>query len=403
METPLATLLRHRPHAVVGGPGPTRDRLADLAARSPARAAQIGAFCDLAVEGLARMYLGDGHFPFTMRGLRSGEARVCEREGDSLRYAIIATQGLACMPEAVQHTVLRGQLAADLVPGFISRAASTGEMGAVALAAWAAAEITGRYSNQMFGILADHLQSGQPVETVPTAWALTAALAARSLGDTAAVTTLTANRLLQAQRPSGLFPHLLPASAGGRIRAHIGCFADQVYPIQALARLATTSSALALSAANAAAARIVALQGGAGQWWWHYDIRDGSVAEGFPVYSVHQHAMAPIALYDLRELGGADHLEAVLKGVDWLDAHPETPMPLVSPADAVIWRKVGRREPGRWARSIAAVTTAVKAGLHMPLLDAMLPSGRIDYECRPYEFGWMLYAWHSRSSRGRGF
>jgi hypothetical protein len=29
----------------------------------------------------------------------------------------------------------------------------------------------------------------------------------------------------------------------------------------------------------------------------------------------------------------------------------------------------------------------------MRLLDRVCPPGVIDYECRPYELGWLLYAW----------
>ena len=123
--------------------------------------------------------------------------------------------------------------------------------------------------------------------------------------DVAAVAALGRDRLLEAQGPTGVFPHALPASSLGRLRAHVGCFADQVYPIQALARLAAADGdAVAMGAANRCAAAICAVQGSAGQWWWHYDARDGSVVERFPVYSVHQHAMAPMALFDLRRMRG---------------------------------------------------------------------------------------------------
>jgi hypothetical protein len=293
--------------------------------------------------------------------------------------------------------VLKGELAVDLVPGVVERAMASREMGAVALAAWATAEVADAPSGPLFSILADQLQSGQPVDTVPTAWSLTAALAAGTrVADAPRVATLAADRLKHGQGASGIFPHVLPRHVQGWLRSHIGSFADQIYPIQALARLgASRSDASALAAANATAGRIVQLQGGAGQWWWHYDVRDGSVIEGYPVYSVHQHGMGPMALLDLWEAGGTDHREAVFKGVGWLSAHPETRDSLLSIPDAAVWRKVGRRERGKWVRSAAAVTTAIRPGWHLQLLDAAFPPGQVDYECRPYELGWMLYAWRS--------
>src|SRR5690606_24655081 len=136
------------------------------------------------------------------------------------------------------------------------------------------------------------------------------------------------------------------------------------------------------------------------------DTRDGSVVEGYPVQSVHQQAMARVALVDRFAAGGSDHRPAVIKGLGWLDTHPEAGESLVAREDGVIWRKVGRREPAKLVRSVSAMTTALATGWHVPGLDRVFPPGVIDRECRPYEFGWMLYAWRSRGvveALGRGF
>src|SRR5262249_8157521 len=152
--------------------------------------------------------------------------------------------------------------------------------------------------------------------------------------------------LMDAQTKSGLFPHVLPRRALSWSRAHVGCFADQVYPIQALARLAAAEDDFgALEAAERCADAICDLQGTAGQWWWHYDVGARSVVEPYPVYSVHQHAMAPMALMELYEAGGGDRLPETVAGLQWLDRHPESRRPLVSDRHALIWRKIGRREP----------------------------------------------------------
>jgi hypothetical protein len=60
-----------------------------------------------------------------------------------------------------------------------------------------------------------------------------------------------------------------------------------------------------------------------------------------------------------------------------------------------VWRKVGRREPAKAARKLAAVTTSLRPGWHLPAIDAVLPPNQVDYECRPYELGWLVYAWGS--------
>jgi hypothetical protein len=370
-----------------------RQRSSALADRSDPLHRRVEAYCQLAATGLERMYLGEGRFPFTKRRIGGARGHVTHLEGDSLRYAAIAALGLGNLPETAQRRVLGGGSAAELALTCAGRAATDADMGAIALSAWAAAEVAGVPRPELFATLGGLLAAG-PVETVSCAWALSAGLAAATLADTGEVRELASRRLLAGQAKSGLFPHLLPPGAGGWARAQIGCFADQVYPIQALARLAAAEGdSPALAAAADCAARIVALQGAAGQWWWHYDVRDGSVAEGYPVYSVHQHGMGPMCLLDLAEAGGPDHWPAISRSLGWLDAHPETGLPLVDEREAVIWRKVGRREPAKAVRKLAAVTTALRPGLHLPGLGLAFPPGPIDYECRPYELGWLLYAW----------
>ncbi|KRD45505.1 hypothetical protein ASE38_01405 [Cellulomonas sp. Root930] len=361
----------------------------------------MDALVDLAVAGLPATYRpASAEFTQTVRLVRGRSGVHLQQEGTNLRYAAIVALGLARMSLDVQRRVLDGRTADELGALVAERAVLDPDTGAVALAAWVSAEVRGIVDPALLDDLASRLASGAALPTVDTSWALTAAVASLSVDDsssTAAVVRDAAReRLLAAQGPQGLFPHALPADSLGRWRSHVGCFADQVYPIQALARLATSDDdGVALAAAERCAARIVNLQGPSGQWWWHYDWRDGSVVEGFPVYSVHQHAMAPMALFDLAEAGGTDHLDAVVVGMRWLDAHPEVLEDLVSTRHHLIWRKVGRREPPKAARSLSAATTSVMRGLKVPGLDAALPPVRVDHECRPYELGWLLYAWRA--------
>lgn len=377
--------------------GPQYDRVLGLGPEFASARNRLPALCDVVVDGLARMYLGDGHFPQTMRGAGAVNGSGTEPEGDNLRYAVNVAQGLAWMPESVQRAVLRGGTAIELALDCVDRAAGSKDPGAIALAAWAGAETAGVYSRELFDSLETFLAPDNAIQTVPCAWALTAAVAARHLGPTGKVLQLSAGRLLGAQTYAGLFPHVTPQSAARWARGHVACFADQVYPIQALARLSyACGNTEALGAAEACASQIVAMQGSAGQWWWHYDIRNGSVIEGYPVYSVHQHAMAPMALFDLADAGGTDHCAAVVRGLEWIYDRPESDQSMVSPEDGMIWRKVGRHEPPKLVRLISSLSTSVSPGWHLPGLDTAFPPGRVDRECRPYEFGWMLYAWRSR-------
>lgn len=343
-------------------------------------------------SGLSVAYdTGTGEFAQTVR--RSGGPGVTtRREGTSLRYAAVAALGLGRLDVADQRYALAGRTAAELAASVGARALEQSDPGAVALALWAAAEGPGPGDAALLSRLGAVLASGQPIATVDLAWMLTAAVSAGSPGHS--VAHEAASRLLCAQGAAGIFPHMSPPDAQNRWRRHVGSFADQIYPVQALARLFEATGDLALlDAAEATARRLCELQGPDGQWWWHYDARTGEVVERYPVYSVHQHSMAPMALFDLADAGGTERTKEIVAGLRWLGIHPEVDEELVVDHPGIIWRKVGRREPAKAARKLSAVTTSIRPGLHVPGLDKLFPADRVDHECRPYELGWLLYAW----------
>lgn len=367
------------------------DELAALTGRTSLGAA-IERWTALAADGLTRMlHAPQLRYPRTARLRADGSGLTLE--GTSVRYAGMAALGLSRLDPDRQAGVLGGRTIHDLVSQNLQDAADGADPGAVALAAWAAAETRTPVTDTVVAALARLLTGEEPVPTVDYAWGIVAALATPQLSHTL---DLAARRLLAAQGPGGIFPHALPRQSLGRGRSHVGSFADQVYPIQALARYATaTGSQVALDAANRCAERLAQLQGPAGQWCWHYDARTGDLIEDYPVYSVHQHAMAPMVLLELFEAGGTDLRQAVARGAGWIEEHPETPGPLVAESLGVIWRKVGRREPRKAVRTVRAATTALRPGLRLGWLDGVCPPGPIDHECRPYELGWLLYAWGS--------
>ena len=135
------------------------------------------------------------------------------------------------------------------------------------------------------------------------------------------------------------------------------------------------------------------LQGPDGQWWWHFDVRTGRVVERYPVYSVHQDAMAPMALLALREACDVDHGAAIERGLKWLDRPSEIEGGLVDREADLIWRKVARREPGKLSRTVQAVASWSHPIMRVPGLGLVCRPNAIDYECRPYHLGWLLHAW----------
>lgn len=351
---------------------------------------QLTDMCALAVRALGRMYRpADQIFAFRLRMQDNRDAL----EGVSVRYTASVLIGLAGKPKELIADALHGQSAEDLCRKLIADIDSITNMGDVAQIAWAArlldlpeAEIAMRRLVEL-----DPLADRHP--TVERAWALSACTAGRNvehaLGERVAAT------LLEAYNPiCGTFAHQSPKAKTGRLRRHVLCFADFVYPVMALADWgAAVSDDTALSAARNGANRMRDTQGPEGQWCWHFDARNGTMIETYPVYSVHQDSMAPMALFAAGDACGEDYSEAIAGGMRWLLDPSEIEHSLIDHDRDVIWRKVCRREPGKLTRSIQAGFSAISAGWRAPGMDRIFPPTRIDFESRPYHMGWILYVW----------
>ncbi len=180
----------------------------------------------------------------------------------------------------------------------------------------------------------------------------------------------------------------------------IACFADQVYPILAYSRYgAIFEDRQALNLARCVVETLCQLQGPLGQWWWHYNTATGRISEEYPVFSVHQEAMAPMALLAYDRATGQNHRDAIDRGLAWLTGKNELREDLIHPEEGIIWRDVEKREPRKAARIIRGVSSAAGlTTLHRWTQKCCLGL-RLNRECRPYELGWILYAWADGASR----
>jgi len=353
--------------------------------------ALIGQLLDVSRDGLPAMYLADqGVFVHTVTLADDGSTRPL---GGSPRYSAIALRGAQWLDETAQRRIFGGEDAAEYCDRLVRSADSLANAGDLALVAWNAATLGHAEAARLIELLASRFESERGALTVELAWALSATTAARAEEPARRLR----DRLLSAQRDGqGIFAYRVDGRATGP-RGHVASFADQVYPTQALARFhAVFGDERALAAADRCAQVICQLQGPDGEWWWHYDVRTDGVVEGYPVYSVHQDSMAPMALLDLVEAGGADHSDSILHGLSWFASVRSSGRPLIDSENGVIWRKIARREPGKLLRQIRAATTSLHSGLRLGPLDALFPPGRVDWESRPYHLGWVLDAWLGR-------
>jgi hypothetical protein len=378
-------------------------RLGLLAAGLPGDAALLGRLLRIAQLRLAQQH-DNGEFVFTVTGQAVADQHGAaggwrlRRAGTSLRYGAITALGLLRLPEPDQRTVLGGMTAIDLVGQQTKRIDEISGLGDAALVCWAAAEGGHADLDHALRRLAALDQPERPVDVVSAAWVVSALAAARPLADVERHLAAARQRLLAARGPV-VYPHTTGRNTPW-YRAHVGSFADQVYPIQALARLhRSADDPEALAVAGTVAGAICSAQGAGGQWWWHYDSRTGAVVEGYPVYSVHQHAMGPMALLDLADAGGDGHLDAIRRGLRWLAGPPEgrsaSPAQMVLDEPPITWRKVARADHRKVVRGLRAASTRIVPGARIAALDRVYPPGVVDHECRPYELGWLLYTWLS--------
>ncbi len=368
-------------------------RIAHIAAGNEALEALLRRLVEVARQGLARMFVPEqGRFAFTRKRQPDGRVTLA---GMSLRYGAISVLGARHLDEQAQRGILGGRSAAEFTCQMLEELDDRTNLGDLALVTWAAAEMSLPQVPQAVERLRRRQAASCDAYTVEAAWVLAALVAARRQAPVLDLARQARDRLLGiAPLRSGIFPHWTNPRAAPWHRRHVGCFADQVYPIQALARYhKALRHGPSLVMAARCSEQICRLQGPQGQWWWHYDCRTGEVIEGYPVYTVHQDSMAPMALLDLQEAGGPAFGDAIRRGLGWMARAAEVDRCLIEDDLALIWRKVTRAGPGKLARQLRAAASRIHPRLRLHWLNGLLRPTSIDHEDRPYHLGWILHTW----------
>lgn len=189
-----------------------------------------------------------------------------------------------------------------------------------------------------------------------------------------------------------------PRSFRRRLIARMTSFASQVYPVHGLAEHAALLGDDPVYEIAAVCNRLCAAQGSMGQWWWFYGVEEPVTVEAYPVYSVHQDAMAFMALASAERVTGLPYAGHLRLGLEWLHGKNELNTPMVVQEPPFIWRAIqlcGGDPDGiaGWSReqhvrAIAAswapsrYRSRVRGAQELELLR----------ECRSYHLGWLLYA-----------
>lgn len=354
--------------------------------------------CALAANGLASMLDRDKNL-FCHRLKQTPQGMV--REGISHRYTVMSLLGLHRLEVGGQRSLpvdttrVFDALLADL--------AWVNNLGDLGLLLWLCAVTQpGRLEEICSGLDVNdaltRFSAARKGVTMELAWFLSglshAALAGgHKLADLRALSARTFSLVTANQGKHGTFGHLAKSgSAMGAIRGRIGSFADQVYPVYALAMFAEAfQDSAALEHARSCAEAICRAQGPLGQWWWHYDTLTGRVFQRYPVYAVHQHGMAPLALFALADVSGLDFRQSIYKGLSWIYGNNESGLDLRDTSSNLVWRSAYRRNPaGTYVMELVDFLRGIPGTVQAGDL-------AIKRECRPYELGWLLYAFGARS------
>jgi hypothetical protein len=363
--------------------------------------ATVRRFIGLATRGLVPMFDQQRQlFCYSLKKTSQGMVQ----EGISPRYTMMTLMGLHRLEQAGYVSPIEIKPVLDRLLADLNWIKDIGDLGVLL---WTCALIAPERMDELEGRIEletalTRYPSAQRGVTMELAWFLTGlsnwALAIPDQQPRLRNLALKTFAMLKKNRgEQGFFGHLArQGSMQGMMRGRIGSFADQVYPVYAMTRFSQAyQEEGAMQLALQLGRGLCQAQGSLGQWWWHYDSLSGRVMEGYPVFSVHQHAMGPMTLFALGDASGHDFSPWIYKGLKWINAENELGFNMEDDSAQVIWRCQ--------FRSASQVKTYLKAAFNLGGGDKPYEAKKdlkVLFECRPYELGWLLYAFAGRAGTG---
>lgn len=357
---------------------------------------EIQALNSLAMRGLVPMLDTEKRL-FCYRLVRTDLGMI--PEGFSPHYTIMTLLGLHELERAGVRSSFDVQ---TLFESFIRDTSWIHGAGDLGLLIWLSAAFNPDHTPNLFRRFKlesalERYQDAREGRTMELAWFLSglshAVLAVPEiLPDFTDLAVETYHRLEENQGEDGFFGHLSKRkSVAGFLRGRIGSFADQIYPIYAMAKFATAFHIdEPLCSALECASAVCDAQGELGQWWWLYDSTSARVIRRYPVYSVHQEGMAPMALFALGEASNRDFSTPIYKGLRWIAGYNELGQDLRDTCGSLVWRCIRPSHPlGMNLQDLYHFLRGSQDGHRDGNLEVL-------HECRPYELGWLLYAFARR-------
>ncbi len=327
-------------------------------------------------------------------------------EGTSMRYTAIAMLGL------LEEKRLGFQCRIDIRPiieRIITEYKYASNLGDLGLALWvlargARAGVVDSGLDEALEFTITSLKSDRNLETriidsMKHSWVLMALLECRACGlEAKGFNAAVEHSYLDLQqnyhKNTSLFSFNRREERGlPPVLKRLSFFAEQVYGILAMASFyESTGDEEALSTAEACADKLVFFQTKKGGWPWRYNAVKGTLAEVFPLYSVHQDGMAPMALARLSQVSSHDYIPHILKGLSWLEGNNELNTRLYDEKLDIIWRSALRKGPLKFFSQMNKALALINfSNLHIS--DKLVPFYDTKKEVRSYHMGWILCAY----------
>ncbi len=174
-------------------------------------------------------------------------------------------------------------------------------------------------------------------------------------------------------------------------RKRIGTFSDQVYSIYAFTMYAKVfRNKEALMIAMECADKLAGKQGEYGQWWWHYDSSTGEVISKYPVYSVQQDALAPMAFLAVQRATGKNYTDYINKGINWLFSNNELRARIVNENKKLIYQSISINNFTRYFNILVSSIFRFNFPKKVKL--------KISKRAYLYHYGWVLFVFSELNS-----
>ncbi len=356
--------------------------------------AEAAVFEHIAVTRLPELQTAGGLFRATPRVESADEAGAEADAGAStLRAGAIVLLGLLRAEEVgLSHPFSTGALRTRVLGDLGSDAAGPGELG---LALWAESRADGGAIGEITDLIAKRVQGRMdrvPLEQL--AWLVSGLTASSERAGVELTTGLLdraeAELLSRTAAGTGLMhdPH-------HRIGGGLTPIAGQFHSLIALEQLVGSERGENdREPARRLAGALLELQREDGSWPGIVDSLRGEAASLYPVLTITQVALAPLALRSAGRLDlEGDFSSAVQRSLAWAKGGNALGFHLIHEQEARLDRGIlPRREPGAFSRGLSTAARRLRGRLPEPEPEALI----LDPEPSSEDLGWLLEAWAGR-------